>query len=401
MSVVRAAGLAVLALFIADTTHAAQPFGPDGGEVSLSVRLRAEHVDQQGVNRTADANTARIALGYRTLRIDAFQAFVEGEVVESLGSARYNSRVNNRTSYPTVVDPDTLELNQAYLQFDGIPNVGVTVGRQVINMANQRHVGAVGFRQNHQSFDALRVTSNAFDNVTADVFYATEVHRIFGRRSAAGSFNTDLFALNVRVMPTEAFSLSVYGHLFDIDDLAAQSSRTVGARATAKRPLGSWMGSLNVEIARQSDYANNPVDFDAGYLAVEPGVSKGPLALRAKGAVIEGRGDAAFQFPFGTSHAFQGWADKFLTTPDNGIREFAITAIYKAPPGTLWSGVVATVSAQHFTSDTGDRYGEELDLRLAKRLTKNATVEAKFADYKADGFSVDTQKWWLTLALSF
>jgi hypothetical protein len=130
-------------------------------------------------------------------------------------------------------------------------------------------------------------------------------------------------------------------------------------------------------------------------------VSKGPLALRAKGAVIEGRGDAAFQFPFGTSHAFQGWADKFLTTPDNGIREFAITAIYKAPPGTLWSGVVATVSAQHFTSDTGDRYGEELDLRLAKRLTKNATVEAKFADYKADGFSVDTQKWWLTLALSF
>lgn len=396
-----AVGLTGVALLVADVAFAAQPFGPDGGTVSLNTRFRLEHVDQQDLNRTADASTVRLALGYRTPKKGDFQGFIEGEVVESLGSARYNSRTNNRTTFPVVVDPDTVELNQAYLRYDGLPATSAVAGRQVINMANQRHIGAVGFRQNHQTFDALRLTNRQFERVTIDAFYSSEVHRIFGRRSPLGSFNTDLYVLNIGFKPTDAVALSAYGHLFDIDDLSAQSSKTFGARLSAERPLGSWTGTLNAEFARQSDYANNTVNYDANYYVLEPGVAKGPLTLRAKAAVIEGRGNRAFQFPFGTSHAFQGWADKFLTTPNNGIREYAAAGIYKIPPGTLFSGVVAIASVHKFASDSGDRYGQELDLRLAKTLSKGVAVAAKFADYKADGFSVDTQKWWLTLSLSF
>ena len=380
---------------------AAELFGPNGGEVTFDARFRLEHVDQQGVNRTADANTVRLVLGYRTPKKRAFQGFIEGEIVESLGSARYNSRTNNRTTYPTVVDPDTVELNQAYVRFDGMPATVAVAGRQAINMANQRHIGAVGFRQNHQTFDALRITNRHFENVTVDAFYSPEVHRIFGRRSAAGSFNTDLYVLNIGIKPAKAVALSVYGHLFDIDDLAAQSSKTFGARASVKRPLGSWAGTLNLEFARQSDHGNNTVNYDANYYVLEPAVAKGPITLKAKAVMIEGRGNRAFQFPFGTSHAFQGWADKFLTTPNNGIREYAATAVYKVPSGTLFSGVVAIASVHSFASDSGDRYGQELDLRVAKKLSEGVAVAAKLADYKADGFSVDTQKWWLTLSLSF
>jgi hypothetical protein len=380
---------------------AAELFGPYGGEVTFNARFRLEHVDQQGVNRTADANTARIALGYRTPWMGAFQAFVEGEVVESLGSARFNSTVNNRTTYPTVVDPDTVELNQGYIRFDGFPDTRVVAGRQVINVANQRHIGAAAFRQNHQTFDALRVTNRSVGKVTVDTFYSPEVHRIFGRRSAAGSFNTDLAVLNVAIKPRPEIGISAYGHLFDIDDVPAQSSKTFGVRLSAKRQIGTWAGTLNAEVARQSDYGNNQTGFDAGYYVLEPAVAKGPFTLRAKVAMIDGRGDAAFQFPFGTNHAFQGWADKFLNTPVGGIREQAIAAVYKVPPGTLLAGIVGIASVHRFTSDSGDRYGQELDLRLAKSLSKGVTVSAKLADYKADGFSVDTQKWWLTLALSF
>jgi hypothetical protein len=401
MSVWGAVSLAGAVLMTADVAVAAEPFGVDGGTVSLNARFRLEHVDQEGINRTADASTLRLALGYRTPKKQDIQGFIEGEVVESIGSARYNSRTNNRTSFPVVVDPDTVELNQAYLRYDGLPATGVVVGRQVINMANQRHIGAVGFRQNHQTFDALRVTNRYFEKVTIDAFFSSEVHRIFGRRSPLGSFNTDLYVLNIAFKSADAVALSAYGHLFDIDDLEAQSSKTFGARLSATRPVGSWSGTLNAEFARQSDYANNTVDYDANYYLLEPVVAKGPLTLRAKTAVIEGRGNRAFQFPFGTSHAFQGWADKFLTTPNNGIREFAATAIYKVPAGTMFEGVTAIVSVHDFASESGDRYGQELDLRLAKTLSEGVAVAAKYADYKADGFSVDTQKWWLTLSLSF
>ena len=112
---------------------AAEPFGPNGGEVTFNARFRMEHVDQKDFNRTADANTVRLALGYRTPKMGAFQGFIEGEVVESLGSARYNSRTNNRTTYPTVVDPDTVELNQAYVRFDGLPETGLVAGLPLIS----------------------------------------------------------------------------------------------------------------------------------------------------------------------------------------------------------------------------------------------------------------------------
>ncbi len=171
MSVWGAVSLAGAVLMTADVAVAAEPFGVDGGTVSLNARFRLEHVDQEGINRTADASTLRLALGYRTPKKQDIQGFIEGEVVESIGSARYNSRTNNRTSFPVVVDPDTVELNQAYLRYDGLPATGVVVGRQVINMANQRHIGAVGFRQNHQTFDALRVTNRYFEKVTIDAFF--------------------------------------------------------------------------------------------------------------------------------------------------------------------------------------------------------------------------------------
>ena len=38
----------------------------------------------------------------------------------------------------------------------------------------------------------------------------------------------------------------------------------------------------------------------------------------------DGAALTSFQTPLATLHKFQGWADKFLTTPPNGIREGAV-----------------------------------------------------------------------------
>lgn len=380
---------------------AADLLAPRFGVVSGSARLRYEHVDQSNLTRNADAKTVRLALGYRTPERGGLSGFVEGEVVESLGGARYNSSTNRRTIYPVVADPDTVELNQANLRLTAIPDSVIVAGRQAINLANQRFVGAVGFRQNQQTFDALRISTTAVPLATLDGFYATEVHRIFGMRSSAGSFNTNLFSFQATANPAWA-EVSAYAHVFDIDDLSAQSSRTLGARATAKRSLGhDWIGSLTLEAATQSDHGNNTSDYRAGYYVFEPGIAKGAFNARLKTEIIEGRGGSSFQFHFGTNHAFQGWADLFLTTPAGGIREHALITTYRLPFGGIWQGTTAYAAGHLFYSDSGDRYGQELDPRLSRQVVRGTTLSLELADYKADGFGNDTQKWWITLAVSF
>ncbi len=51
---------------------------------------------------------------------------------------------------------------------------------------NARFIGNVGFRQNEQTFDALRVGTTYLPDTDIGYTYLEEVHRIFGRDHAAG-----------------------------------------------------------------------------------------------------------------------------------------------------------------------------------------------------------------------
>src|SRR3546814_7821694 len=42
-------------------------------------------------------------------------------------------------------------------------------------------------------------------------------------------------------------------------------------------------------------------------------------------------GGFAFQTPFATLHKFNGWADKFLTTPGTGIQDYSAGVAYTVP----------------------------------------------------------------------
>src|SRR3546814_19210362 len=42
-------------------------------------------------------------------------------------------------------------------------------------------------------------------------------------------------------------------------------------------------------------------------------------------------GGFAFQTPFATLHKFNGWADKFLTTPGTGIQDYYAGVAYTVP----------------------------------------------------------------------
>src|SRR5688572_2075432 len=136
----------------------------------VEFRLRSERIEQEGMAEQAQAVTLRGRLGFETQEVHASSLLVEAELLWPLDT-RYDSTVNGNTRYPVVVDPETHELNRLQLLNESIPGTRVVIGRQRITLDDHRFVGNVGWRQNEQTFDALRITNRSVPHLTVDVTY--------------------------------------------------------------------------------------------------------------------------------------------------------------------------------------------------------------------------------------
>ena len=375
----------------------------------LDARLRWENVDQEGLERQADAVTFRLRAGAQLTSGD-WSLLAEGE-----GTAapveRYDSGVNGKATFPIVADPENIELNRLQVQYHGIKKTLVTVGRQRINIEDQRFVGSSGWRQNEQTFDAVRLEFGDARGVRADLTYSWSVRTIWGidgrdaRQQATGGNN--VFATVSH--PTPVGTLSGFAFLVDQDETAVQgfrlSSQSYGVRLAGGRNL-SATAKLNYTLsyASQSDWHRNPNNYRADYwlgdIGVEFGAAKLGMGHERLGA-DEGLPLTSFQTPLATLHKFQGWADKFLTTPPNGIRDWYGSAGYGWKKIAGLDAINATLVFHRFKSDRlGLRYGNEWDVMLSARKSR-WTATAKLAAYDADDFATDTCKLWLQLEWAY
>lgn len=133
----------------------------EGQGFEIEARYRMESVRDDSLPDDALASTLRVRLGYLSPERRGWQGFLELEDVRKLGGGSYNSTANGVSGSPVVADPEDTELNQAWVRWQS-DNRSVQLGRQRINIANQRFIGAVGFRQNEQTFDAAMLRSHAF-----------------------------------------------------------------------------------------------------------------------------------------------------------------------------------------------------------------------------------------------
>lgn len=372
------------------------------GGAWLDLRYRMELVDQDNLPKHARAQTLRSRAGYSTGAFHGFSALAEFEHIAHLGPERFNNGNEPGSNYPLVSDPDTAELNQAALRYEGPLKTTAILGRQRLAHDNERFIGDAGFRQNMQTFDAIALSSRVLQATEIRYEYITRANRIFGRESAFGDWETDSHALSAAWQGWRAGKLTGYGYLFDIDERPELSSRSFGARWEARGfDLREWRFSYDAEAALQSEYANRPGEYDAGYFLLQPNVSNGPLTFTAGYEVLGGDGSNAFTTPFATLHKFQGFTDVLDIPPPGGMRDVMGDINYQrtdiAPFDVLrvWGG------AHHFSAaDGGASYGREY--YAAGAITVYGTyAELKAAVYQADGFGMDTQKLWLTLARGF
>jgi len=375
---------------------------PVGGGVTLrplvDARLRWESVDQQGLAEEADAVTARLRAGLEAATGSGFTILAETEALLPI-VADYNSGTNGRTAFPVVADPANIELNRLQLQYRPRRDVTVTVGRQRINIEDQRFVGSVGWRQNEQTFDAVRLEASRLGPFSLDLGYVWSVRTIYGitaRDLPAGSANRPsiggdnlLATLGVAAGPVQA---RAFAYLIDQDEPGRRlfSSQSYGVRATAIVPVGGVRLNLIASYARQSDHEGNPNDYRANYWLAEAGTSLAGFGLSA-GYEVLGPG---FQTPLATLHRFNGWADRFLVTPPNGLRD-----LYLGVSRTVL-GAQASLVWHRFTSDRLNLdYGTEWNAQLAYRI-RDVRLLLKYADYQAEAFATDTAKLWFQLEWS-
>jgi len=395
-----------LVLAMAAAPLAAAPVSADpvteaikDGEVSLSARYRYEFVDEDGIPNDAHASTIKTKLGYRTGRVSGFSGFLEAENVTAVGSENFASPTNNVANHPGVADPTETEINQAYIRYQGLADTDIKYGRQLFTLDNHRFIGHVGWRQNEQTFDAATVVNKSLADTTLTAGYIHNVNRLVSEAAGvAGDHGMQSGIFNARYDGLSAGSLTAYSYLLDYDSLDAKSTSSYGLRFTGGTGLSDTVKALyTLEYAQQSDYADNPSSFDTDYYLVEGGASVSGVTFKVGHEMLgSDDGTASFETPLATLHAMNGWTDKFLGTPDNGLVDTYASIGGKA-------GDVKLMAIHHeFESDVGDLdYGSETGLLAVKPLNDTYTLGFKAASYRADDRKDDTDKAWLWVQASF
>lgn len=400
-------GIQVILALAAGASHGtawANPISGALGETKpiIDARWRYEWVDQTGVKDTANAEVMRLRLGAETGKAWGTALLVEGEFVTPL-STRYraDNAVPRNTVYPVVADPEAYELNRLQLTNTSIDNTTISLGRQRINLDDQRFVGNVGWRMNEQTFDALRMISKPGGSpLTLDFTYADRVNRVYGPDSPQGHWKGDIglgnvayqfglgkltgfaYLLHFGALPNRDFPGLTAAQATPLNP-ARLSTQTLGGRFAGGKSVGKIKLAYAASYAKQKDYGDNPTGgFSNDYYLGELGATFRQWSVGGGIETLGGDGKRGFSTPLATLHKFQGWTDKFLTTPANGIEDKYGSIAYTTKSLTPFETVsLAYVYHDYKSARLDFDYGHESNVQLSAKWSR-VTFLVKYGDYK-------------------
>jgi hypothetical protein len=374
----------------------------------VDIRLRHEEVEQAGIANNADANTLRARLGGETGKFLGTSLLAEGEAMFRLDDDyRPDNAVPTYTQYPVVADPENYGINRLQLSNTSLPQTTVRVGRQRIVLDDQRFVGNVGWRQNEVTFDAVRVINQSVPRLTLDLTFLNKVHRIYGVDSPQGTYGGDSYLVNVGYR-SPLGKLTGFAYLLDFDPIAGLtgaldprrgSTSTVGGRLANMWPVAAFKFGYTLSYASQKPRGDNPLNFQDDYFFGQLTAGVAGFTLAAADENLHGNGVAGFATPLATLHQFQGWADKFLTTPANGIDDRSASLTWTARRTIGIDALSASAVYHGFAAErVSTNYGREWDWLLTGKW-RRYTGTLKYADYQAAAstpvaIARDTTKFW-------
>lgn len=369
----------------------------DSAKATLDFRLRYETVDQDNAKKDADALTLRTRLNFKTAIYNNLSGFIEFEDSRAVGIDDYNDAIGNNAEYSVIADPETTELDQAYIQYKS-DQVTAKLGRQVLVFDNHRFVGHVGWRQDKQTFDAASIKFSASDKLNINYAYISKRNRIFGEEKDLDA-NDHLVNLAFK---TSVGKLTAYSYLLEVDEGVDNSLDTYGVRFSGAKKLEDNKWLYSAELATQTSKSQGS-DYDANYLLAELGLVNNGITYKVGYESLgSDKGNYAFSTPLATLHKFNGWSDQFLGTPKQGLNDLYLTIVGKAYDGK-WNVTYHNFDADEASTSVDD-LGTELNVSYVKSFNKTFSGGVKFAAYSAGdegAGKVDTDKLWLWVSAKY
>lgn len=381
------------------------------GKFSGNLRLRWENVNQEGKSKVADAITLRSLIGYETKPFHGYsintQIYGVSPFADDYNDAKKGDPIHSRKVYPVIADPEDYDFHQIYIQWANATNT-LKLGRQSLILDNWRFVGDVRFRQNWAVFNGLSFENNSLSKMTITLAHFEQVKQVTTTIEDA-----DIEIANVKYAVTPTTNISGYGYFIDWNGrkLETASTQTNGIRLDGSQKLNDfWKVLYTAEYAKQDAYKRGSDKIDSYYYRVGAGTGYGDWFVRVDQEKLSTNSDrVAFQTPLGTNHLFQGWADVFLHTPNEGIEDTIIIA------GGKYMGATIRTEYHRINSDcnfakvgggSGNQYGTEFDLSVSYSFTKQLTGSVEYASFtENDAYKGapknDIQKIWVTAMYMF
>lgn len=367
-----------------------------GAEVWLEIRARHENLRDAAFPERSSASTVRTAFGLRTAPFRGLSFGAELENTTVVGSERFFDGLNDFTDRPLVLDPEGTTLNRVFASFEDASGVNLEIGRLRYTLHDGRFLGPDPWRQNDQVFDGVVVRGSALELLDLEYAYFAAVNRPSGDDAPGGRSTMATHVFDVTHRRGDMLEASAFLVHIELDETGEPAPKTIGLRVGGELDLAPrHLAHYRAELARQRGDDGMGRDINASRAAFELGWE---FVLGRAGRIdvrtgIERLGassdasDAPFITPLASANDFNGWIDRFVLTPDDGLVDRYVGASY------AWDDLELAATWHGFTADRGGAdYGVEWNVGLAWSPIPEFELGAAVADYSARGFETDATR---------
>lgn len=373
------------------------------GDYALNVKAHLEDVRQTSIAH-GHANTLALLLRYNTPYYEHLAGLMEFQHVSAYANRAFNPGQGIRPSKanrPVITDPESTALTQAYVQYNAFTDTVVRLGRQRIDLDDERWISSESFRQTPQTFDAFTIENHSHPNIQLFYGYIGQVNSIYQGSEASGALRKNHDHLfNVTWKEAPLGELIGYAYLIEDKQTITNSTRTYGLR---------WQGHFDVyntgihytaEGARQYDSHNNPISYHANYRMAGLGADFTYITLRGQYQSLGGDKNStgkALRAPLGSTHDLLGWAEAFNPIPDSGVQDFKISALSYIYDMGLEGAY------HHFRKHgSSQRLGHEIDFGINKSFLESYALGLGYARFMTQTNTIpDTQRWYAVFSIHF